>query len=53
MFENVQKEKEALVGKVAATETEAKSVREELATAQETSTAAIKVSMSHTHITRH
>lgn len=44
MYENVQKEKDELVGKVAATETEAKSVREQLTSSQETNTAAAKVS---------
>lgn len=43
MYENVQKEKEELVGKVTATETETKSVREQLTLSQETNAAAAKV----------
>lgn len=45
MYESVQKEKEELVGKVAATETETKSVREQLTLSQETNAAAAKVYM--------
>lgn len=43
MYENVQKEKEELVGKVVATETETKSVREQLASSQETVATTAKV----------
>ena len=43
MYENVQREKEALVGKVAAIETEAKAVRDQLASSQETYTTTVKV----------
>ena len=43
MFENVQKEKEALVGKMVATETDAKSVREQLVASQETASSSAKV----------
>ena len=43
MYENVQREKEALVGKLAAVETEAKSVREQLASSQESCSTAVKV----------
>lgn len=43
MYENVQREKEALVGKVAAIETEAKAVRDQLASSQETCATTVKV----------
>ena len=50
MYENVQKEKEALVGKMAATETEFKAIREQLASSQESSAASAKVSKSHNQL---
>lgn len=43
MYENVRKEKEELVGKIAAMETETRSVREQLISGQETAAAAAKV----------
>ena len=55
MYENVQREKEGLVGKMAAVETEGKSVREELTTSQESCAGAAKVRSiangryTHTH----
>lgn len=45
MYENVQKEKDTLVGRLATMEAEMKSVRDELASYQESSTAALKVSV--------
>jgi hypothetical protein len=41
MYENVQREKDSLVGKVAAVEAEAKSLREQLASSQESCAAAV------------
>lgn len=43
MFENVQREKETLVGKMAAAEADVKSVREQLNSSQESCSAATKV----------
>ena len=43
MYEGVQREKEVLVGKVAAVETEAKVVRDQLASGQESCATAVKV----------
>lgn len=43
MYEDVQKEKEALVGKMAAVEIEVKSLREQLVSSEESCSAATKV----------
>ena len=49
MYENVQREKDSLVGKVASVEAEAKSLREELASSQESCGAAVKVSSAQVY----
>ena len=45
MYENVQKEKEVVVGKMAALEVETRSIREQLASSQERCAASAKVCM--------
>ena len=49
MYENVQREKDSLVGKVASVEAETKSLREELASSQESCGAAVKVSSAQVY----
>jgi predicted DNA-binding protein (UPF0251 family) len=49
MYENVQREKDSLVGKVAAVEAEAKSLREQLASSQESCAAAVGVSSAQVY----